>query len=101
MCVAKLDDWEKTCPQTSQLCGFSPVWVRTCLAKLDVSAKPFPAHDKTKDPSSQTSQLYGFSPVWVRMCLVRCAWRAKFLPHSEHLKPGIEEPLLLTLMSEC
>ena len=72
MCLVKVDDWEKTFPQTSQPFGFSPVWVRMCLVKLDDWEKTFP----------QTSQRYGFSSVWVRMCLVKVGDWEKTFPQT-------------------
>jgi len=47
--------------QCSQLYGFSPVWVLTCLIREAFTLKP----------CWQWSQTKGFSPVWVLRCLTR------------------------------
>ena len=75
LCLVRLLEQLNAWPQSSQLYGFSPVWVRLCLVRsLDwLNAWP------------QSSQLYGFSPVWVRLCLVRWPNWLNAWPQSLHL----------------
>jgi len=46
LCVVSLQDWENAAsqPSTSQLNGFSPVWMRLCTVRAPDAANAAPHH---------------------------------------------------------
>jgi hypothetical protein len=81
--------WLKTFPHWLHSEGFSPVWVLTCLLKVEESLNIFlhPLH------------TYSFSPMWLFLCKIRLEILLKVFPHclqSYCFSPGMS--LLFFLM---
>lgn len=72
-------------PQIPHSCGFSPLWIRRWVLRLEDVEKAL----------EQTSQEWGRSPVWVLRCRLSKEGRSKHLPQNSHgsirflLLPGV------------
>ena len=66
---------------TVHWCGFSPVWIRRCLARWSFREKQLPHtwHSKRIPPA-----VVGICLVWIWRCLLRLLPLEKFLPHTVH-----------------
>ena len=75
MCLFNWWFSEKLFWQTSQLNGFSPVWIFKCFVLVCFSLKAL----------SQKSHLNAFSPVWIFKWFVLCCFSLKAFPQKSQL----------------
>ena len=59
--------------------GFSPVWILTCICKLQFSVNDL----------SQLEQANGFSPVWLLSCFFNLPFYEKDLSHLEQANTSV------------
>jgi len=67
--------WLNALSHRWHLCGFSPLWIFSCLFRFPAVVNRFP----------QTEHSNGFSPEWNRLCIVNAWLPWKTFPDSLHL----------------